>query len=61
MDADLVIVRKGGERFGEPDALKLLIVAVNPKHFELGGAHSHIGLQVLLERRQRYSFVHVNH
>lgn len=61
MDADLVIIREGGEGFGEPDALKLLIVAVNPKHFELGGSHPDVGLQVLLERRQRYSFVHVNH
>lgn len=61
MDADLVINRKGGERFGEPYALKLLIVAVNPKHFELGGGDSHIGLQVLLKCCQRYSFVHVNH
>lgn len=48
-EADLVVVGERGERFVEPDALKLLVVGVHPKHFELRGGDSHIRLQVLFK------------
>lgn len=48
-DADLVVIREWWKCFIESYALKLLVVGVNPKHFELGGGDSHIRLQVLFK------------
>lgn len=59
--ADLVVIREWWKCFVESDALKLLVVGVNPEHFELGGGDSHVRLQVLFKCCQRDPFVHINH